>query len=305
MRRLSEHQDRGVATLFVVLITPVLILCGTFVFDGGRGIVARGQVQGAADAGALAKATDCAKLPQVTNTPFTAYQTNGAVLANVPTCGSGTTTVTMQQTITSMFPLGMGPWVVTRSATAKWGNLGGYTGTFPLTISTCAYALAAGGIPGTLPTPDVTMHSNQLGCNGGPGQFGFLENGCDSSVTVNAGDVRPGTTGNNLNGTACVEADLVRYMTTDAFGFGVGNVLVPIWDSYSGGYHIAGWTFFHLTGYSLQGNKSAGTLGAHCDDGLGSNDTKECIRGNIVKFVTEQGSVGGSNFGVTQVYLFS
>jgi len=305
MRRVSQHDDRGAATLLVVLLAPVLVFFGTFVFDGGRGVVARGQVQSAADAAALAKATDCAKSPQITTTDFTAYQTNCAVLANLPTCGTGTTTVSMKRTITSAFSFGAGPWVVTRSATAKWGTLGGYTGTFPITISTCAYSLAAGGIPGTLPTPDITMHATQTGCNGGPGQFGFLQNGCSSSVTVNAGDIRPGTTGNNLNGTACVESDLIRYMTTDAFGFGVGNVIVPIWDTYSAGFHIAGWAFFHLTGYSLQGNHAAGTLGVHCNDGLGSSDTKECIRGNIIKFVTEQGSVGGSNFGVTAVYLFS
>src|SRR3954463_13953133 len=101
MRRLSQRDDRGAVTLLVVLIAPVLILCGTFVFDGGRGIVARGQVQGAADAAALAKATDCAKLPQVTTTNLAAYETNGAVLDTTrpPTCGSGTTTVWMKQTI--------------------------------------------------------------------------------------------------------------------------------------------------------------------------------------------------------------
>ena len=81
MRRLSQrnvrrHEDRGVAAIFVVLAVPVLILCGAFVFDGGRGILARRQTQSAADAGALAKATDCVKSVAVTD--FTPYQTNGA-----------------------------------------------------------------------------------------------------------------------------------------------------------------------------------------------------------------------------------
>ena len=94
MRRLSQPDDRGVATIFVVLAMPVLLLCGAFVFDGGRGIVARRETQNAADAGALAKATDCVKA--VATTDFTPYQTNGTALANTPTCGSDTTTVSMK-----------------------------------------------------------------------------------------------------------------------------------------------------------------------------------------------------------------
>ena len=168
----------------------------------------------------------------------------------------------MKRNITFMFRPGGGDRDVTRSATAKWGSLGTSTGTFPIAISTCAYSLGAGGIPGTLPSAEITMHGNQQGCNGGPGQFGFLQGGCSTTATVNANGTIPGTTGNNLNGTGCSESDLVRYMTTDAFGFGVGNVLIPVWDSYSGGYHIAGFAMFHLTGYSLQGNKAGGTLGA-------------------------------------------
>ncbi len=84
MRRMTRHDDRGVATIFVVLAMPFLLLMGALVFDGARGIVARRETQNAADAGALAKATDCAK--GVATTTFTAYQTNGAALANTPTC---------------------------------------------------------------------------------------------------------------------------------------------------------------------------------------------------------------------------
>ncbi len=63
--------------------------------------MARRETQNAADAAALAKATDCAKGSSTTS--FTAYETNGAVLANTPTCGSGTTTVSMKKNITFMF----------------------------------------------------------------------------------------------------------------------------------------------------------------------------------------------------------
>jgi hypothetical protein len=307
MRRLSQQDDQGVTTLFIVVMMPVLLLFGALVFDGGRGIVARRQTQNAADAGALAKGTDCAK--GIVTTDFASYQTNGAVLDNTPTCGSGTTTVSMKRNITFIFQPGGVNRDVKRSATATWGSLGGFTGTFPMTMSLCAYSLAAGGVPGTLPSQEVTMHANKVGaCGSGPGDFGFLQNGCTSTVPVNANNTLPDTTGNNLQGTGCLEGDLVRYMTTDAFGYGVGNVLVPIWDSFStvapSGFHIAGFGLFHMTGYSLQGNKAGGTLAPKCIDGPGAvADTKECLRGSLLKLVTQQGSPGGSNFGTFQVYL--
>ena len=93
MRRLRKGDDQGITTILVVLIMPLLVLFGALVFDGGRGLLARRQTQNAADAGALAKATDCAL--SRSGTSFTPYETNGAVLANTPTCGAGTTTVSM------------------------------------------------------------------------------------------------------------------------------------------------------------------------------------------------------------------
>ena len=72
MRRLTPGQDdRGVTTLFVVLMMPILLLFAAFTLDGGRGVLARRQTQNAADAAALAKATDCAKTPRITTTSFT------------------------------------------------------------------------------------------------------------------------------------------------------------------------------------------------------------------------------------------
>ena len=162
--------------IFVVLATPVLLLCGSFVFDGGRGIVAKRQTQNAADAGALAKATDCAKA--VSTTAFAAYQTDGAVLANAPTCGSGTTTVSMTKHITATFPLGIGPWDVTRDATARWGTIGGAT-TAPVVISQCTFDLAtANGT--TFPSAEVIIPLGAGGpaCPGRPpGSFGWLDTG--------------------------------------------------------------------------------------------------------------------------------
>ncbi|HZX56983.1 MAG TPA: pilus assembly protein TadG-related protein [Ilumatobacteraceae bacterium] len=302
MRRLSQRDDRGAVTLLVVLIAPVLILCGTFVFDGGRGMVARGQVQGAADAAALAKATDCSKLPQVTTTGFAAYETNGAVLANVPTCGTGTTTVSMKQTITSTFSLGVGPWVVTRSATAKWGTIGAAT-TIPMTISNCEFSQAL--LDGTT---DIVVYVDdpkpQSGCSSLPGGFSQLSaSGC--SVEVSAGGTVTGDPGGDLQ----KEIPCMTNPTAPALPH---DILIPMYDAAAcqaagckghGPYPIRGFAMFHLTGYSFNGNKNDGTLGNKCPD---PSRGKYCISGDFIRFVTSQGTPGPStDFGVNQVYLFS
>ena len=59
MRRLNQHDDRGVAAIFVVLMVPVLVLCASIRVRWRSWHRGRRQTQNAADAGALAKATDC------------------------------------------------------------------------------------------------------------------------------------------------------------------------------------------------------------------------------------------------------
>ena len=170
MRRLTHHDDRGIAAIFVVLMMPLLVLFGALVFDGGRAYLARRQTQNAADAGALAKATDCA-LGRPT-TIFTAYETNGALLSNAPTCGTGTTTVSMSRNIAFMFSSGGGD--VTRSATAKWNILTTATGVFPLTIATCAFTGLSFG-------QKVTFHARNFGgCSNPSGQFGWTDINCSA-----------------------------------------------------------------------------------------------------------------------------
>eukprot|EP01041_Mallomonas_annulata_P036424 gene36424-59528_t len=96
-------RDKGVSTIVVVLAIPFLMLASALVFDVGRLYIAGSDARNAADAGALAKATDCA-LGDAT-TEFAPYETNGAALSNSPVCGTGTTTVSMQKTIDLAFAL--------------------------------------------------------------------------------------------------------------------------------------------------------------------------------------------------------
>lgn len=296
MRRMIQQDERGVATIFVVLMMPVLLLFGAFVFDGGRGILARRQTQNAADAGALAKAVDCAK--GITTTNFSAYQTNGAVLANTPTCGSGSTTVTMKKNITLVFVPGGGDRDVTRSATAKWGPIGSAT-TAPLTISACefdAVRLAGTGefylhMGGNFTPPPCTGVSGSP-----PGGFGWLLTGTGCTVQTSADGTVSGQPGNSG-----VEQCVIPLLGKE--------ILVPIYDAYSGTgsnatYTILGYATFKLTGYSFNGNDFGG-VGMQRNCPLGNGSTS-CIRGDFVSFTTQQGAGGPSpDMGSYVVYLSS
>lgn len=300
MRRVASDKDQGIATIFVVLMMPLLVLFGALVFDGGRGYLARRQTQNAADAGALAKATDCAL--QRGATVFTAYETNGASLSNGPTCGTGTTTVSMSRTLPLIFARG---GTVERSATAKWGTIGTAT-TLPITISDCEFtqALLAG-------TTDIIIYLDdtkpQTGCSSLPGGFSQLEPGSAyCGVVVSAGgfvDGQPGAPDPRLDD--CITNPTAPRLPHD--------VLIPMYDAAAcqaagcngqGPYKILGFAMFHVTGYSFTGNRYGGTLGNKCPED--KDRGKYCIQGDFIKFVTSQGTPGPStDFGVYQVYLAS
>lgn len=305
MRRVRSSGDSGVATLFVVLMLPLLLLFGALVFDGGRSYLAHRQTQNAADAGALAKATDCAL--SRTGTVFTSYQTNGAVLANTPACGSGTTTVAMKKTITYVFAPGGGGGDVTRSAIANWGSIGSAS-TLPITISNCEFTQAL--LDGTT---DITLYLDdakpQTGCSSLPGGFSQLvTSGC--GVTVTAGGTVAGQTG-------APDPRLEGCITNSSPPALPHDILIPMYDAAAckvagctgkGPYTILGFAEFHVTGYNFTGNSRGGTLdfgnGSKCPDD--KNRGNYCIRGDFIRFVISQGTPGGgTDFGVYRVYLAS
>lgn len=300
-----DRADRGGVTLFVVLMMPLLVFFGAFVFDGGRGIVARRETQNAADAGALAKATDCAK--KIETTDFVPYQTNGASLANAPTCeADGTTTVFMTKTIDLVFwpTPGGDSRDVTRSATAKWGTLGS-ANTIPITISSCEFSLAI--LDGTT---DIYLYLDdpkpQSGCSSLPGGFSQLRDN-DCSVPISAGGTAAGDPGGDLmKAVPCIVNPTAPALPSE--------VLIPIYDAPTcnaadckgkGPYPITGFAVFRVSGYSFNGNKYAGAgMTNKCPDD--KDRGKYCIRGDFVRFVTSQGTPGSStDFGVTQVFLIT
>ena len=209
----------------------------------------------------------------------------------------------MARNISSTFPLpGIGPWVVTKSATAKWGTIGSAT-TIPITISNCEFSQAL--LDGTT---DITLYVDdpkpQSGCSSLPGGFGQLvATGC--SVTVSASGTVAGDPGGDLQKQIpCITNPTSPELPHD--------VLIPMYDAAAcqssgcnghGPYPILGFAMFHVTGYSFNGNKYDGTLGNKCPD---PSRGKYCIRGDFIRFVASQGTPGTStDFGVTQVYLFS
>lgn len=291
MRRVNRD-DQGAVTLMVVLLMPLLVMFAALVLDGGRGVLARRQTQNAADAGALAKATDCAKA--ISSTSFAPYELDGAVLANTPTCDSGTTTVSMQRTVTLLFAPGGGTKTVTRSATAGWGTIGGAT-TLPLIISNCEFSagLLSGSTPFYLHMGGTYVQPLCPGVSGAPpGGFGWLAGGCD--LTTDAGSVLAAQPGN-----AGTEYCVVPYLGQE--------VLIPIFTAYSGSgdnatYTISGYVGFVLTGYSFNGADYGGEgMARQCPLGNGATS---CIRGHFVRFVTHQGEPGpGANYGAMHVSL--
>ena len=133
-----------------------------------------------------------------------------------------------------------------RSATAKWGALGSSIGPFPIVIAAC------GVIDQPMNTTVTLFSDDTVGCGTGPGQFGLVQNGCNLTGTVVAGDTLPAASGNAFQQkTGCTTAEFnSRFLNQD--------VLVPIWDAHSAGgdYHIAYFAVFHLTAWSANGNAS-------------------------------------------------
>lgn len=283
-----RHGEDGLMAITVTVLAVVMFVMIALSVDVGSAAAITQDAQNSADAAAVAVATDCAN----TGNPSSVapYLTTGQVSSPmVPSCGSGTVTVTVSRTNNWTFGklVGLTNYTKSRTAIAKWGALGSDTGTFPITISTCAFTIQF--------NVKVTLHShNTAGCSNPAGQFGFINGGC-TSQTIVAGQTLSGTTGNNLQGTGCTEASLNALLNTD--------VLVPVWDTATGTganarYHILAYAVFHLTGWSTNGSTAGAppsTLAKQCDSsgdgGTNEHDNTPCIRGIFKGFSTQTGTV--------------
>ena len=341
MRRLAENRDdSGVATIFVVIALPVLVLFAALVLDGGRAYIARRETQNSADAAALAMATDCAMgLPScVSGADTTAgnYKrsttqrssvTDETVVASDTYCdtAAGLCKATMQQSIGFGFAPGGG--TVTRSGIARWGGIRAASVPSPITIAECEFSSAM--LPST---KDVEFFLDdpkpQSGCSSPSGGFGRLTATNDAQgdacitkpVQDGSGDwVIDGKAGNDLQKIIpCLDKVLNRPNQADR------TILIPLYDDAdcggrcqgNDGYPIKGYAMVLLKGYLIKGQARfpavpppAPSTG-WCMKNLDADpeeETNDCIIGDFVERILPgnlPGVVsGGSNFGATRPYL--
>lgn len=303
MRRLAtspRDDDSGVAAIFVILGMTAVIIGAAFAIDVGRYVVEVRSAQNSADATVLAVATDCARA-SAPIADYSAYRKDGQTIST-PTCGSGQATITVTADVENGLLLRRNEGAVDRTATARWGTLSTAT-TVPITISNCEFSTAL--LDGTA---DITLYLDdakpQTGCSSLPGGFSQLVNN-DCAVIVSASSTVAGDPGGDLQ----KQVPCITNPTSPALPH---DVLIPLYDAAAckaagckgkGPYTILGFAAFHVTGYSFNGNNYDGTLGKKCPD---ESRGKYCIRGDFIRLVTSQGTPGSSSdFGVTQVYLYS
>ncbi|HUS41915.1 MAG TPA: TadE/TadG family type IV pilus assembly protein [Ilumatobacteraceae bacterium] len=292
----AERDDRGVATIFLILAMTAILVGAALAIDVGRYVLEARSAQNSADATALAVATDCA----LTGSPiadYTPYRKDGQSIS-APACVENSATITVTKIIDQTF-LKQSIGDVDRPATAKWGTIK-TAATLPIVIADCEFTAVLG--------QTVTMYLDdpkpQSGCSSLPGGFSqLLGDGCN--VTITAGNLAPGKTGGDLQkDVPCI---------TDPNGPPAlpYPVLIPIYNAQAcadagckgkGPYLIKGFALLNVTGYSFNGNAYDGSLDKKCPDDR--NRGKYCIRGTYENWVTTRGTPGPSeDFGVSQVYL--
>ena len=299
MRRLTDNvradvaiDDRGVATIFLILAMTAILVGAALAIDVGRYVFEASSAQHSADATALAVATDCA----MSGAPIADYSPYHKVSQEIspPACddAEAKATITVTTKVDQTF-LNQSAGEVRRSATARWGTLGTAT-TIPITIAKCELPKAP---PGT--STEIIIHlpdtKTQTGCFSGPGGFGQLRKDEACRVKVTANNTWPGDPGNDfVNVIPCISTLPI-------------DLMIPVFDDEkcpekgcqgNGEYPIAGFAAFHLTGYSFF-PRSGGEV-PDCDKAIGKN----CIKGFFTELVTSQGTQGPSeNFGVSVIYL--
>lgn len=286
------NDDRGVASIFVILAMVTILVGAALAIDVGRYVFEARSAQNSADATALAVATDCA-LRGVPIADYSPYH-KASQQISAPACDEAearaiiTVTTNVDQTF-----LSQSAGEVRRSATARWGTLVAAT-TIPITIAKCELPKAP---PGS--TTEIVIHlpdtKTQTGCASGPGGFGQLRKDEACKVKTAANNTWPADPGNDfVNVIPCLPVIPV-------------DLMIPVFDDEkcpakgcqgNGEYPIAGFAAFHLTGYSFF-PRSGGDV-PDCDKTIGKN----CIKGYFTEMVTSQGTQGPSeNFGVSVIYL--
>jgi hypothetical protein len=313
IRRFTRNGDEGATLILVSLCMTVVCGMAAIAIDGGTLVKENRAQQNAADAAALAAATDCGRGVNCQSTNFTPYVDGGTPAASY-NMGASTVTVTMTEQVSYFFArvLGHNQGTVTRSATAKWGTIGVQSTVLPITISGCEFSQAL--LNGTT---DIVVYLDdpkpQSGCSSLPGGFSQLtNNNCVSSLLTNQGPPPAGDIGWYAGDPGGDVKKIVPCITNATGAPLPHDVLVPMYDSNAcnavlnckghGPYPIKGYAEFHVTGYSFNGQANDGTLGKNCPDQ--GQRGKYCIQGDFIRFTSQQGTPGPStDFGATTVSL--
>jgi hypothetical protein len=311
-----DRDDRGVATIFLILALTAIFAGAGLAIDVGQYVVHARSAQNSADATALAVATDCA-LSGSPIADYSPYRKDGQTITT-PACQDGAATITVTKDVEGLFLPSVTAGAVNRTATARWGTLVSATA-IPLTIADCEFDRVLFGDLSSR-VDDIIIYTDTPppgGCSSPAGGFGMLdaprESPCEAPII--AGETASGesytSSGNPGNK---LKAQLVPCLEP------MREVLIPIYDTQAceaanckakgnGAYSILGFAMFRVTGYSFGGNSYAGELGKDCPDQQPGVGQLNCISGDFLEFLAVEGTAGpldpNADFGVYRVYLSS
>jgi len=285
----------------VAAFTVVMVGMAALVVDVGALRDEQRQLQNGADAGALAVAQSCAlgscdlalapgladanSQDRESAVDSVSYPTANSVRVVTSSRSDGGRTTILPSSFAQAFS-GVAGTTVRASATAAWGPPSSAR-SLPLAISECdlaKYRLT------TLPA--VLLFKKNPGCEGSldsPGSFGWLDTGCPDAMPapISIGAGVPGDTGASGPSATCLDSSLGK------------DVLLPVYSTVvvvngKRSYTIVGFAALRLTGWRFARGQS---LLPAC----GSSES--CIAGTFIKYVTTSETGGGTDFGVSRVFL--
>ena len=310
--RLTPRDDAGVGTIFLVLMSILLLGAVGISVDVGRTVAVTRSAQNSADAVALAMGKDCVgPLRSLSPAGYNRFIRTGPAIGHGQSqtleaggCAAGfvkaRATESMDYTFAKVF--GASSTVRSRPATVRWGELAAGI-IFPFTFSNCAFPDTF--TQGNVTTPGTRMmlygQTTRTSCPRDPsttGQSsnskGFVLGGCQ---LTSVGGTLTDANGNNFGGTNCDDASLDYYVGKD--------VLLPVWGSATavpGGsnYTITTLVGFHVLGWSGNGSEKGGAMSGRCkaSDGftgvVAGDSNKPCLYGYVTSFTSTEGGTTGA-----------
>jgi hypothetical protein len=321
--------DSGAAAVIVTLSAVALFGMAAFALDTAAIYEERRELQNGADAGALAIAEDCLRMPgscsygaanSTANTYADANADDGAALLDGMTLDAVGNSVTVELRTeeisgsTVLAPifgqvLGFNGASVAAEASAVWGYAGRMR-TLPLVISDCEWedvnrpALQDG--PPFLTEPWLfVFHQGNQGrtcehSNSGfdlPGGFGWLlaDDGTGCEATFTAGAWKPGIDPGSSPPATCTPETVADMLLN-------GPSFLPYYEEVvgegdGGSYKISALGAFWVTGYNFGGQFKQPANDPPCDG------SSRCLAGYFINATTSGGDPGGSDRGASIVKL--